>query len=344
MDHLFARLQLLMKSEGDLVFLMKTLQNQEKGVKILHYYRNTDFSISMKHFCKVYDRRMKELRHGEGIQVKYQLFFTTIDGKVAQVITDTPSSSTCTICGATPRQMNDLEKVTVRLEDENAYQYGLSTLHAWIRFNGASINSIDRSSENFYMQIPYDHGYKKEKNLIILTVCTVISFIFYQLYCFLMITSETNAGNKLIPIINHASLTDLHLRTEEDKYINDNGIIRGVYYLSMPRYRPDSNVFKCLNSEQRIPYEQLNDDFCDCVDGTDEPSTNACDNGTFYCDTQYQGKPTSLNKIPSGKVNDGICDCCDGSDEWIHSKDQKLLSQSNSRHYRKYVSKCLNTC
>lgn len=56
-----------------------------------------------------------------------------IDGKVAQVLTDTPSSSTCTICGATPRQMNDLTKVTARPDNEDSYQYGLSTLHAWIR-------------------------------------------------------------------------------------------------------------------------------------------------------------------------------------------------------------------
>jgi hypothetical protein len=56
-----------------------------------------------------------------------------IDGKVAQVLTDTPSGSTCTFCGAPPRQMNNLTKVTARPENENAYQYGLSTLHAWIR-------------------------------------------------------------------------------------------------------------------------------------------------------------------------------------------------------------------
>ena len=56
-----------------------------------------------------------------------------IDGKVAQALTDTPSGSTCTICGATPRQMNDLTKVASRPENENSYQYGLSTLHAWIR-------------------------------------------------------------------------------------------------------------------------------------------------------------------------------------------------------------------
>ncbi|XP_059054628.1 uncharacterized protein LOC131848708 [Achroia grisella] len=187
-------------------------------------------------------------------------------------------------------------------------------------------------------------GIKKKKNIIILTACMVLCFILYQLYFFLTITSETMSGNKLIPIINHVNLGGSHLRSEADRFINDNGIIRGVYYLSMPRYRPEMNEFKCLNSEQRIPYENVNDDYCDCLDATDEPSTNACLNGTFYCDTQYQSKPVTLHKIPSNKVNDGICDCCDGSDEWDHSDDQKLLSQSNSRHYRYYISKCSNNC
>ena len=72
-------------------------------------------------------------KNGEGVQIKHQLFLTMIDGKVAQVLTDTSSSSTCTICGATPRLMNDLSKVTARPENENSFQYGLSTLHAWIR-------------------------------------------------------------------------------------------------------------------------------------------------------------------------------------------------------------------
>lgn len=72
-------------------------------------------------------------KNGERVHVKHELFLTMIDGKVSQVLTDTPSSSTCTICGATPRLMNDLERVTVRPVNENNFQYGLSTLHAWIR-------------------------------------------------------------------------------------------------------------------------------------------------------------------------------------------------------------------
>ena len=55
--------------------------------------------------------------------MKHELFLTMIDCKVAQVLTHTPSGSTCTICGATPRQMNDLTKVTSRPDNENVYQY-----------------------------------------------------------------------------------------------------------------------------------------------------------------------------------------------------------------------------
>jgi protein kinase C substrate 80K-H len=61
-----------------------------------------------------------------------------------------------------------------------------------------------------------------------------------------------------------------------------------------------------------IPIEHLNDDYCDCADGSDEPGTNACLGGSFTC--QNFGFVTT--GIPSSRVNDGICDCCDGSDEY----------------------------
>ena len=52
-------------------------------------------------------------------------------------------------------------------------------------------------------------------------------------------------------------------------------------------------------------------DFCDCVDGSDEPGTSACPNGKFFClNIGYESCT-----LPSSRVNDGICDCCDGSDE-----------------------------
>ena len=32
-----------------------------------------------------------------------------------------------------------------------------------------------------------------------------------------------------------------------------------------------SNEFRCLDGSSAFPYERVNDDYCDCKDGTDEP-------------------------------------------------------------------------
>ncbi|KAJ2333203.1 hypothetical protein GGI00_002444, partial [Coemansia sp. RSA 2681] len=72
--------------------------------------------------------------------------------------------------------------------------------------------------------------------------------------------------------------------------------------------------FACLDGKRSIPFSQVNDDYCDCADGSDEPGTSACNNGTFYC----ANRGHTPARISSAKVNNGVCDaeCCDGSDEY----------------------------
>lgn len=66
--------------------------------------------------------------------IKHTLYFTMVDGKVVQVLTNTPSSANCNVCLAKPSEMNDLVRVSQKPEREETFRFGLSTLHAWIRF------------------------------------------------------------------------------------------------------------------------------------------------------------------------------------------------------------------
>jgi len=74
----------------------------------------------------------------------------------------------------------------------------------------------------------------------------------------------------------------------------------------------ESATIWCRDGSTKFSKDRLNDNFCDCEDGTDEPGTSACPKGKFYC----KNVGHSPLKIFSSRVNDGICDCCDGSDEY----------------------------
>ncbi|KAJ8416434.1 hypothetical protein AAFF_G00357220 [Aldrovandia affinis] len=101
----------------------------------------------------------------------------------------------------------------------------------------------------------------------------------------------------------------------------DSRKIRGIS-LAYRRFYKEKKSFLCIDGSKLIPFERVNDDYCDCLDGSDEPGTAACTNGRFYC-INHGFRP---HYIQSSRVNDGICDCCDASDEY------------NSR------MRCLNTC
>ncbi|GAB1610072.1 glucosidase 2 subunit beta isoform X1 [Argonauta hians] len=87
---------------------------------------------------------------------------------------------------------------------------------------------------------------------------------------------------------------------------------RGVSVSMASVYSGKTDNFSCLDNSITVPFNYVNDDYCDCPDGSDEPGTAACINGKFHC-TNAGFIP---NYIPSSRVNDGFCDCCDGTDEY----------------------------
>ncbi|KAK7091634.1 hypothetical protein V1264_009292 [Littorina saxatilis] len=117
---------------------------------------------------------------------------------------------------------------------------------------------------------------------------------------------------------------------------------RGVHFSDAGSYKADARgLFKCLESELRIPMNQVNDDYCDCPDSSDEPGTSACPHARFFCTVQIPHRDVQF--VYSSHVNDGICDCCDGSDEWQDKRvpsNMKLDGKTGAVFHTPCIDRC----
>ncbi|KAG9047908.1 hypothetical protein FS837_001237 [Tulasnella sp. UAMH 9824] len=114
----------------------------------------------------------------------------------------------------------------------------------------------------------------------------------------------------LLPLVLVA--LPLHASSTSPPTVNLKGVAPARQHL-YPAAGSTSATWQCLDGSKTIPVASINDDYCDCPDGSDEPGTSACPNGTFHCiNAGHIGAD-----IRSSRVGDGLCEpeCCDGSDE-----------------------------
>ena len=102
--------------------------------------------------------------------------------------------------------------------------------------------------------------------------------------------------------------------------------VRGASPHLQSHYDTNVETFRCLDGSKSIHRSRVNDNYCDCIDGSDEPGldtqrfivlrentpthscqvlagTSACSNGQFYCRNRGH-QPLLLN---ASFVDDGIC-------------------------------------
>lgn len=70
--------------------------------------------------------------NGQEFLVNHKLFKTMVDGKVCNALTSN-SSQKCYICRAGPSEFNELDRIILRTSDLSHLDFGLSSLHAYIR-------------------------------------------------------------------------------------------------------------------------------------------------------------------------------------------------------------------
>ncbi|KAK0387534.1 hypothetical protein NLU13_3780 [Sarocladium strictum] len=123
----------------------------------------------------------------------------------------------------------------------------------------------------------------------------------------------------------------------------------------------DKDSFACItNAAIKLSLSQVNDNTCDCPDGSDEPGTAACASidplspeqpipGSIAGSTNARNALPGFwceNKghigmyVPFAYVNDGVCDyelCCDGSEEFRHVNGVKCENRCAQigKEYRK---------
>lgn len=72
--------------------------------------------------------------NGKIFTVHHCLLKTMVDGKICNTLSSNRETQKCYICKASSSQFNDIEELQLRTYDRESLNFGLSSLHAYIRF------------------------------------------------------------------------------------------------------------------------------------------------------------------------------------------------------------------
>ena len=163
---------------------------------------------------------------------------------------------------------------------------------------------------------------------VLFTLCSSLCFVVGAGWLFSSADSSNHAALEG-SILGSRVVVPVALQAERELLATD---LRGVSSEGVEAYLQDE--FAC--GTEKVHSSRINDNYCDCEDGSDEPGTSACAGrilAQFYCNNfGYK----SLY-IESSKVDDGICDCCDGSDEPLNACAN--VCDEVGREYREQVQK-----
>lgn len=115
----------------------------------------------------------------------------------------------------------------------------------------------------------------------LLLLCVSITFLIYQVKFVSQLQNPTElfaenlSSRELRPTIErrhkpqHAGVKEITTKTTS--------VLRGIRIRDIDSYtqKLTSPRFQCLDRSKTIDWAKVNDDFCDCADGTDETYTNA---------------------------------------------------------------------
>lgn len=108
-----------------------------RPIRLQFIHETSDITLKEKKYIEDQIEALKPSAvnfHGKQMYIDHHLLFTMIDGKICNAATSTTSTQKCYLCGATSKLFNNIDLMVQREVDTTAFSFGLSTLHAWIRF------------------------------------------------------------------------------------------------------------------------------------------------------------------------------------------------------------------